>query len=319
MRDGERIGSEMPMRSLIAWSVSECNSCHYSRETSRGGFQRIGDLAWLAGDARCRGFLLGATAGRTTLAGEGLQHQDGQSQILAGTIPNCRVFDPAFAFEIAAIIREGIRRMHEENRDEYYYLTLTNENYAQPPMPEGVTEGILRGLYRFQAPEGAATARILASGSMVNEALRAAAILKERFVIEAEVWSVTSWQELRREAMDVERRALLGLGEADEQPYIARALAGGPPVTVAVSDYMKALPDGLARWIPGRFVTLGTDGFGRSESRAALRDFFEVDARYIALAALRALAVEGRVESSVANAALIDLGIDLEKPDPTRA
>ncbi len=279
------------------------------------GFQRIGDLAWAAGDMRCRGFLLGGTAGRTTLAGEGLQHQDGHSHVLALPIPNMEAYDTAYAYELATVVRDGLRRMGENQEDVFYYLTVGNENYVQPPMPEGAEEGILKGLYRFQAsPTGKAQIRLLGSGSIMNEVVKAGALLAERYGVGAEVWSVTSYKALSRDAIDCERWNLLHPGEPARQPWVTQQLGADGLPAVAASDYMKVLPDAIAKWVPGGLTSLGTDGFGRSEGRAALRDFFEVDHRWVAIAALSSLARDGQVKPEVVTAAMADLGIDPERP-----
>ncbi len=288
------------------------------------GFQRIGDLAWAAADMRCRGFLVGGTAGRTTLAGEGLQHQDGHSHLLALPVPNLLTYDPAFAYELAVIIRDGIRRMMTEHEDIFYYLTVGNENYAMQPMPdgEGVREGILRGLYLMKPstlPDAPRRAQLFGSGSILNEALKAQRILEERYGVGADVWSVTSYKELRRDALETERWNLLHPGQAPRVPYITQVLQDAPGVFVAASDYLKALPDSVSRWSPKPIYALGTEGFGRSESRVALRDFFEIDARYITLAALSSLAREGQMSPSTVDQALRDLDINPEKPNPLRA
>jgi pyruvate dehydrogenase E1 component len=286
------------------------------------GFQRIGDLIWAAGDMRCKGFLVGATAGRTTLAGEGLQHQDGHSHLLASTVSNLITYDPAFAFELAIIIRDGIRRMYEEREDIFYYITVQNENYAMPPMPDraGVKEGILKGMYKYkpsQKKKAGLHIHLFGSGSIMNEVLKAQEILEERYDIAADVWSITSYKELRRDALETERWNMLHPTEAPRKSYIEQCLADEPEgVFVAASDYMKALPDVLARWLPGRLIALGTDGYGRSESRAALRDFFEVDARYVTLAALTGLAREGKLTFDDVAEAIHDLEIDPEKANP---
>ncbi|MFZ2362648.1 MAG: pyruvate dehydrogenase (acetyl-transferring), homodimeric type [Anaerolineae bacterium] len=288
------------------------------------GFQRIGDLAWAAADMRTRGFLVGATAGRTTLAGEGLQHQDGHSHLLAYSIPTVQAYDPAFAYELAVIIQDGIRRMVAEHEDIYYYLTVGNENYAMPPMPagDGVRAGILRGLYRVRPtdrPDAPLRAQLLGSGSILNEALKAQGILAERYGVGADVWSVTSYKELRRDALEAERWNLFNPGQPARTPYFTAALQNTPGAIVAASDYVKTLPDSLARWAPRPLVSLGTEGFGRSESRDRLRDFFEVDARYITLAALTSLARDGKLPQSTVEQAVRDLEIDPQKPNPLRA
>ncbi len=285
------------------------------------GFQRFGDLAWAAADSSTRGFLVGGTAGRTTLAGEGLQHQDGQSHLLAMPIPNLMAYDPAFAYEIAVIVRDGMKRMWERQENIFYYLTVMNENYAQPAMPSGagVEEGILRGLYRFKEAtldSPRAKAQLVGSGAILNEVLKAQKILGEQYGVAADVWSATSYKELRRDALEAERHNLLNPGEPAQVPYVAATLGQAPGVYVAATDYVKALPDLVAKWLPRRLHTLGTDGFGRSEARKQLRDFFEVDARYIVVATLGALASEGSMEPWVAAQAMKDLGIDPAKTNP---
>ena len=284
------------------------------------GFQRVGDLVWAFGDSRGKGFMIGATAGRTTLAGEGLQHQDGHSHVLASTVPTCAAYDPAYAYEIAVIIQDGIRRMYERQEDVFYYLTVGNENYPQPPMPEGVREGILKGIYRFRAaPGGTALVQLFGSGSILNEALRAQQILAERFRIQADVWSVTSYNELRREALAVERWNRLHPDEPPRIPYLLQALDGAPGPIIAATDYMKIVPDQVAPWLAGRLVSLGTDGFGRSDNRQQLRRHFEVNAESIAAAALAALAREGKLPAAAAKRGIQELEIDAEAPDPAKA
>ena len=291
------------------------------------GLQRVGDLAWSAGDARVRGFLVGGTAGRTTLAGEGLQHQDGHSQLLASAIPNLRAYDPAYAYEIAVLIREGIRRMHEENRDEFYYLTVENEPYPHPPMPDdpGVREGIIRGLYRLRPAPGTdrPLVKLLGSGAILNEAVRAQLVLETEYGIPAEVWSVTSYTELRREALATERWNTRHPLEDPRVPFVSGTLcpqdAEFDGVVIAASDYLKTLPDAIAKWLPSPLTALGTDGYGRSGTREELRDFFEVDYRHIVLAALTTLARHGQIEADIAQRAMLDLEMDDEKPDPAYA
>ena len=255
-----------------------------------------------------RGVLIGGTSGRTTLAGEGLQHQDGHSHVLAYSAPALRAYDPAFAYEIAVIVEDGIRRMVRENENVIYYLTVANEFYKMPPMPEGVEEGILRGLYRFKAsPEGGAKVHLLGSGAILNEALGARKILERRYGVGADVWSATSYKALYHDAIEAERWNVLHAGEEPRVPYVSRVLRDENGVFVAASDYLKALPASIAKWVPGPLVPLGTDGYGRSDSRAALRDYFEVDARHMAAAALGALAREGEIEKPAFEEALRDL------------
>ncbi|MBF0108079.1 MAG: pyruvate dehydrogenase (acetyl-transferring), homodimeric type [Magnetococcales bacterium] len=282
------------------------------------GFQRVGDLIWAGTDMGARGFLIGATAGRTTLAGEGLQHQDGASHLLALSVPTCRAYDPAFAFELEVIIQEGMRQMFVERADCFYYVTVMNENYPQPPMPEGVREGILQGMYLFRAPtlpEGTPRVHLFGSGAILNEALAAQELLAT-FGIGGWVWSVTSYKELRREALEVERLNRLNPKEKPRIPFLTRCLENKPGPVVAATDYITALPDSVARWVRDGWTSLGTDGFGRSDSRTALRTFFEVDRRFIALAALEQLLERGETTMETVVSACDNLGIDPEKPNP---
>jgi pyruvate dehydrogenase E1 component len=282
------------------------------------GFQRIGDLMWLAGDIRAKGFLLGATAGRTTLNGEGLQHQDGHSHVMASTIPTLIAYDPAFGYEIAVIIAEGLRRMYQEGEDVFYYLTLYNENYSMPPMPEGVEDGILKGLYKFKTgPDGKKhKAQILGSGPILNEALRAQEILAKEYDVSADVWSATSYKLLRNDALRVQRWNMLHPEEPPRQNYVQQLLEKEQGPFVAVSDYMKIVPDQIAPWVPGGLTTLGTDGYGRSDTRPTLRRFFEVDAELTVIATLYALAQKGAVPKQAVSKAIRDLGVDPEKAHP---
>jgi pyruvate dehydrogenase E1 component len=289
------------------------------------GFQRIGDLIWAAGEMRTRGFLLGGTAGRTTLMGEGLQHQDGHSLVLASVVPNVRAYDPAFAYELAVIIQDGMHRMVEAGEDIFYYLTVYNENYAMPPMPEGAAEGILRGLYKLRPagdirnPKSRVRVHLFGSGAILRETLRAQELLAERFGVAADAWSATSYQQLRRDALEVERWNLLHPTEKPRQSYLERLLAKEQGIFIAASDYLKALPDMISRWVPGGLYPLGTDGFGRSEMRSVLRRFFEVDAEFIALAALTQLARRGAWPAEQLQQAIQELGINTEKADPMTA
>ncbi len=281
------------------------------------GFQRIGDLIWAAGDMRCRGFLVGGTAGRTTLAGEGLQHQDGHSHLLAYPIPNLMAYDPAFAFELAVIVRDGIRRMVERQEDVFYYITVGNENYPMPAMPAGVEEGILRGIYKLKpSSKGKAQAHLFGSGAILNEALKAQELLAEKFGISSDVWSVTSYKELRRDGLEAERWNLLHPDEKPRLPYLSQVLQGEDGVFVAASDYVQAIPDSVSKWFPGPLITLGTAGYGLSEVRESLRDHFEVDARYIALAALTGLRRAGKIDPAAPAKAIAELGIDPNKRNP---
>jgi pyruvate dehydrogenase E1 component len=283
------------------------------------GFQRIGDLIWAAADARAKGFLLGGTAGRTTLAGEGLQHQDGHSHLLATTVPNLVAYDPAYAYEIAVIIQDGIRRMFHAQESVFYYVTLGNEPYPMPPMPDGVAEGIVRGIYRFNHREpqnDRPHIQLFGSGAILREVLRAQELLEDRFGIGSDVWSVTSYKELRREALSVDRWNRFHPTESPRESYVEQVLRNVKGPFLAATDYMRLVPEQIAPWAPGRFVTVGTDGFGRSDARPALRRFFEVDAECIVIAALHALAAEDRIDSGIITQAIADFGIDPDKADP---
>lgn len=283
------------------------------------GFQRIGDLAWAAADLRTKGFLLGGTAGRTTLAGEGLQHQDGHSHLLAYPIPTLKAYDPAFAYEIAIIVKEGIKRMYINQEDIFYYITLMNENYAQPAMPQGVEEGILKGMYKFKQttlnnPD--LKVNLLGSGAILNEVIKAAQILEQNYNIPADIWSVTSYKELHLDALQTERENLLNPDKEEKIPYIKQITQNEGIVFVATSDYVQILADSVAKYLPGRLYTLGTFGFGRSDNRIALRDFFEVDFRYIVLATLLSLKREGKISADLVVKAKEDLGIKSDKMNP---
>jgi len=285
------------------------------------GFQRIGDLIWLAGDIKAKGFLLGATAGRTTLNGEGLQHEDGHSLLLASTIPTLLTYDPAFAYEVAVIVADGMRRMYVNNEDVFYYLTLYNENHTMPPMPVGVEEGILKGLYRFKpGAEGKKLkAHIFGSGPIINQALRAQQILADRYGVSADVWSATNYKELRNEALLCQRWNMLHPTQPAKKSYVEKILENEKGAFVAVSDYMRMVPDQIAQWVPGGLMTLGTDGFGRSDTRARLRRFFEIDAESTVIATLYALAQKGQIEKTVVAQAIKDLDVNPEKVFPQLA
>jgi pyruvate dehydrogenase E1 component len=284
------------------------------------GFQRIGDLIWAFADARGKGFLLGGTAGRTTLAGEGLQHQDGHSLVHASTVPTCHSYDPAYVYEVAVIVQDGLRRMYQEGEDRFYYIMLYNEDYPMPEVPKGVEEGIIRGIYKLKAAEGGkAVVQLFGSGPILNEALKAQTILAEKYSIAADVWSVTSYNELRRDALGVERWNWLHPAEKQKTPYIVTALKGAEGPIVCASDYMKVVPDQLAPWIGPRMVTLGTDGFGRSDNRQHLRQHFEVNAETIAAAALSRLARDGKFDAKKAQKAFADLNVNPDKIDPVFA
>jgi pyruvate dehydrogenase E1 component len=286
------------------------------------GFQRVGDLIWAFADARGKGFLVGGTAGRTTLLGEGLQHDDGHSHVLSSVVPTCRSYDPAFAYEIAVIVQDGIRAMYENNEDHFYYLTVCNENYMQPPMPDApnLQEGILRGIYLYQPSDtGSAQVTLFGSGPILNEALKAQKILAKKYGVGAHVWSVTSYTELRRDALEVDRWNRLHPAAAPRKPYLLEALGNIDMPIIAATDYMKVVADQVAPWLPGRLTALGTDGFGRSENREHLRRFFEVDAASIAAAALSRLAQWGRFDARRAQQAIAELGLNPETVDPQRA
>ncbi len=283
------------------------------------GFQRIGDFVWAFADSRGKGFLCGATAGRTTLNGEGLQHQDGHSHVLASTIPTCTAYDPAYAYEISVIIQEGMRRMYKEQENLFYYITLYNENYNQLPMPEGVAEGIIKGIYKLKAASGKPKAHLFGSGPMINEVLKAQQMLSEQYKIQTDVWSVTSYNELRRDALTTERWNRLHPAEPEKEPYIAQALKGTEGPIIASTDFMKIVPDQIAPWLNNRLVSLGTDGFGRSDNREHLRRHFEINAEAIVAATLSRLAREGKFNARKAAQAIIDLGINPEGQDPAFA
>ena len=304
-----------------AYSTHGVNAIPFFIYYSMFGFQRVGDLIWAAADSRTRGFLLGGTAGRTTLAGEGLQHQDGNSHVYSICYPNCVSYDPAYAYELAVIIQDGIRRMYTDQEAVFYYITVMNEQYAMPPMPEGVRDGIIKGLYRLKSAENGKAklkAQLLGSGAILNEVLAAQKLL-EIYGVAADVWSVTSYQELYREGHACERWNMLHPGGPQKVPYVTQCFKDAPGVIVAASDYLKVLPDAIDRWMPRKIRSLGTDGFGRSEDRKSLRDFFEVDARFVAVATLAELAKEGQVDVKVVAQAIKDFGIDPEKKNPAKS
>jgi pyruvate dehydrogenase E1 component len=283
------------------------------------GFQRAGDLIWAAGDSQAKGFLVGGTSGRTTLAGEGLQHQDGQSHAYAYAIPNLKAYDPAFAYEIAVIVRDGIYRMFEKQENIFYYITIMNEFYKQPVMPEGVKDGILKGMYRYKSSTTAKNGKkvhLLGSGAILNEVIKAQEILEQKYQVAADVWSVTSYKELHRDALETERWNMYHANEEPKACFLQECLAQEEGVFVAASDYLKVLPASISQWIPGRFMILGTDGYGRSDTREALRDFFEVDARHIAFAALYELVQDKKIESKVLSKAVKELDVDPNRINP---
>ncbi|MDQ3814635.1 MAG: pyruvate dehydrogenase (acetyl-transferring), homodimeric type, partial [Armatimonadota bacterium] len=307
-----------------AYASHGINTIPFYTYYSMFGPQRVGDMFWAAGDLRCRGFLVGGTAGRTTLSGEGLQHQDGHSHLFTYAVPNCVSYDPAFVYEQAVIIRDGIRRMYEEQESIFFYMTVMNENYPHPAMPEGdgIKEGILKGMYRLKAGDATDAkhrAQLFGSGAIVNEVLIAQKMMGERYGVNADVWSITSYPELIRDGINAERWNLLHPNEEPQVPYVTQCLKDAPGVFVAASDYVKALPLSIAKWVPGDLMALGTDGFGRSDNRGALRDFFEVKAPYIVLATLTALAKTKKMQWSVVKKAIAELKINPDKLNPLKA
>jgi pyruvate dehydrogenase E1 component len=321
------------LAAATSYSNSDCPMIPFYIYYSMFGFQRVGDLAWAAGDSRARGFLVGGTAGRTTLNGEGLQHEDGHSHVQSSLIPNCISYDPTFAYELAVIVQDGLRRMYADQEDVFYYLTVMNENYRHPAMPEGdgVAEGILKGMYLFRdagparKPRGKAKPRprvqLLGSGTILREVIAGADLLAEDFGVDADIWSAPSFTELRREALDVERWNLLHPTEPPRQSYVASSLAGRQGPVIASTDYIRAFADQIRPFVPGAYAykVLGTDGYGRSDYRRKLRRFFEVDRHFVALAALQALAQEGTVPAETVAKAIARYDIDPEKPDPARS
>ncbi|PIW61356.1 MAG: hypothetical protein COW13_03375 [Candidatus Omnitrophica bacterium CG12_big_fil_rev_8_21_14_0_65_50_5] len=324
----EGINEAGAMSSFIAagtaYSTQGVNTIPFYTYYSMFGPQRVGDLIWAAADSRCRGFLVGATSGRTTLNGEGLQHQDGHSHLLLSSVPIIHSYDPAFAYELAVIIREGIRRMYEKQENIFYYISVGNENYPMPEMPkdDNIKEGILKGFYKFQESSLKSKSRtspkanLFGSGSIMNQTLKARDILESQYKISTDVWSVTSYNELRREALDVERYNLLNPTKRQETPYFTQQLFKESGVCVFVSDYMKTLPDSILKWLHLPAVVLGTDGFGRSESREALRDFFEIDPKHIVFAALGALYRQNKFSKEAMEQTAKDLGINPNKLNP---
>ncbi|MES9851004.1 MAG: pyruvate dehydrogenase (acetyl-transferring), homodimeric type [Candidatus Thiodiazotropha sp. L084R] len=281
------------------------------------GFQRVGDLAWAAGDMQARGFLIGGTAGRTTLAGEGLQHQDGHSHIMAATIPNCVSYDPAFAYELTVIVLDGMRRMYQDQENVFYYITVMNENYLQPAMPDGVEEGIVRGIYLLQkGGKQKKRVQLLGSGTILREVLAAAELLEKDFKVTADVWSVTSFNELRRDGLDTERWNTLHPEEPQRVSYVTQQLDGQKGPVIAATDYIRSYADQIRSFVPGAYSVLGTDGYGRSDMRSQLRKFFEVNRYYVAIAALKSLADQGELEADVVSQAIKKYKIDPDKPNP---
>jgi pyruvate dehydrogenase E1 component len=285
------------------------------------GFQRIGDLAWAAGDMRAKGFLIGGTAGRTTLNGEGLQHEDGNSHMISGMVPNCISYDPAYAYEVAVIMQDGLRRMFEEKQDIYYYVTVMNENYPHPDMPQGAEEGIRKGMYLLlQGPEGPRKVQLLASGTILREAVAAASILEQDFSVTADIWSATSFSELRRDGVECARWNRLNPEKAPRIPWVTQCLSERKGPVIAASDYVRAYADQVRGFLPQEdYLVLGTDGFGRSDTRQKLRRFFEVDRFNIAYAALYGLYRKGLFGQGELIEARSRLGIDPDKGNPARA
>ncbi|MBV8554920.1 MAG: pyruvate dehydrogenase (acetyl-transferring), homodimeric type, partial [Planctomycetaceae bacterium] len=285
------------------------------------GFQRIGDLAWAAGDMRSRGFLIGGTAGRTTLNGEGLQHEDGHSHLISAIVPNCISYDPTFSYEVAVVIQDGLRRMYEQQEDVYYYITVMNENYEHPAMPDGVAGSIIKGMYLFKegrVGKEAPRVQLLGSGTILREVIAAADLLYDDFGVVADVWSAPSFTELRREAIDVERWNMLHPTETPRKSHVETCLGEREGPVIAATDYMRMMADQIRAWVPRRYRVLGTDGFGRSDYRKKLRHFFEVDRYWVTVAALKALADEGTVQAAVVAGAIKKYGLDPEKPNPVK-
>ena len=307
------------LAAATAYANHDCPLIPFYVFYSMFGFQRIGDLCWAAGDLQARGFLLGATSGRTTLNGEGLQHQDGHSHVLSSTVPNCVSYDPTYAYELAVIIQHGLEEMYVKKRPLFYYVTIMNENYSQPPMPEGCEEDIIKGMYLLRPHKGRKSKKmvqLMGSGTILREVIAAADILESQFGITADIWSVTSFTELRREGMTVSRWNMLHPDETPRTSHIEDCFADKSGPVIAATDYMKTFADQIREFIDASYTVLGTDGFGRSDTREQLRSFFEVDRRYIAVAALSALVKENVIDANVVKKAIVDFEIDPEKPDP---
>jgi pyruvate dehydrogenase E1 component len=306
------------LAAATSYSVSGAQMIPFYIYYSMFGFQRIGDFAWAAGDSRARGFLLGATAGRTTLNGEGLQHEDGHSHLMSATIPNCISYDPTFAYELAVIIQEGLRRMVQNQEDVYYYITLMNENYSHPAMPKDSEEGILKGMYNFSTSKSKGEkVQLMGSGVILREVIAAAELLEKDWGVSADVWSVPSFTELRREGLDCERWNLLNPEKKQRVSYVASCLQDAKGPVIASTDYMKSFAEQIQRFVPNKFVALGTDGYGRSDSREALRDFFEVDRHYVVVAALKALSEEGKLPVAKVTEAIKKYKLNPNKPNPS--
>jgi pyruvate dehydrogenase E1 component len=301
-----------------SYSVSNVPMVPFYIFYSMFGLQRIGDLAWAASDSRTRGFLLGATAGRTTLNGEGLQHEDGHSHILTSTIPNCKSYDPTFGYEVAVIVQDGLKRMLEDQEDIWYYITLMNENYTHPGLKPEQRDGILKGMYLLQPGEESLHPRVqlLGSGVILREAMAAAALLKSDWGVDSDIWSCPSFNELRRDGMAATRHNMLHPTSAQQVPYVTQCLKGKKGPVIAATDYMRSFADQIREYIPARYKVLGTDGFGRSDSRANLRRFFEVNRYYITVAALLALAEDGEFDRKKVAEAVSKYGLDVNRPAP---
>jgi pyruvate dehydrogenase E1 component len=304
-----------------AYSTSDIAMIPFYIFYSMFGFQRVMDLIWAAGDSRARGFLLGGTAGRTTLNGEGLQHEDGHSHVLASVVPNCVAYDPTYSYEVAVIIQDGLRRMFAEQEDVFFYLTLMNENYEHPALPDGAEAGILAGMYLLRSSDGdGPRVQLLGSGTILREVLAGADLLAADYGVAADVWSATSFTELRRDGLAAERWNMLHPGSEPRRSYVEECLAARPPgPVIAATDYVRAFADQIRAFVPGRYRVLGTDGYGRSDYRRNLRRFFEVDRHYVALAALTSLAEDGAIPADRPADAIARYGIDPDTPDPSRA
>ncbi len=315
------------LAAATSYSTHGVNMLPFYIYYSMFGFQRIGDLAWLAGDMRACGFMIGGTAGRTTLNGEGLQHEDGHSLILSSTIPNCISYDPCFGYEMAVIIHHGMTRMLEKQESVYYYITAMNENYVHPAMPEGVEEGIIKGIYRLREAGGEKSSkkkfdhkvRLLGGGTILREVMEAAEILEKDWNIGAEIFSITSFNELARDGLEVERWNMLHPNDTPRVPYITQVLGDDDSPVISSTDYMKSYSDQVRKYVPATFTALGTDGFGRSDTREKLREFFEVDRRYVTVAALYSLSLDGKIDSATVAKALQQYTIDPDKPNPATA
>ena len=305
------------MAAATSYSVSDVPMLPFYIYYSMFGFQRIGDLAWAAGDIQARGFLIGGTAGRTTLEGEGLQHEDGHSHILSSTIPNCVSYDPTYMYEVAVIVQDGLRRMFKEQENVFYYLTCMNENYVQPAIPKGAEQGILKGLYLLkQGGKQKLRVQLMGSGTILREVEAAAEMLEKDWGVSADVWSATSFTELRRDGLDCARWNMFHAGEKPRVPYVTESLAKTTGPIVVATDYMKLFADQIREFVPRRYTVLGTDGFGRSDTRTGLRHFFEVDRRYVTVAALKSLMDEGQLDAKKVAEAIKKYGLNPDKPNP---